>query len=164
MSRPIGSSLPAPLLERLRGDALATRLGIAVLVLTTDGAGWPHPAMLSYGELVAMDSRRIRLGVCRTSTTAENLRRGGRITLCFVEAGLAYYVKAAAGVGRDPMKGFPALAQFEATVEMVLTDEARADSEPGATIVDGVKFSPGRPTAAVLRDWQAVVDGLREDA
>ncbi len=164
MSRTIGSSLPAPLLERLRGNDLAVRLGIAVLVLTVDDAGWAHPAMLSYGEMVAVDPRRIRLAIYRTSRTAKNLRRSGRITFCFVEAGMAYYVKATAGLRQDPMTEFPALAQFEAVVEMVLADEARAESEPDAAIVDGVRFSPGRPAAAVLRDWQALVDGLREEA
>jgi hypothetical protein len=164
MSRAVGSSLPPPLLERLRGNDLAARVGTVVLILTPDGAGWPHPAMLSYGEIVAVDPFRIRLAVHRRSGTAENLRRAGLITLCFVEAGMAYYVKATVGSPQDPMAGFPSLARFDATVETVLADEARADSEPGATVADGIRFTLGRPAAAVLRDWQAVVEGLRRDA
>lgn len=161
MSRALGSRLPVPLRERLRGDNLAARVGIAVLILTTDGAGWPHPAMVSYGALLARDSRRIRLAVHRTSGTAENLRRRGRITFCFVEPGMAYYVKAAVGPPEEPVRGFPDLVRFEAKVETVLADEARADSEPGVSVVDGVRFSIGRPAAAVLRDWRRVVVGLR---
>jgi hypothetical protein len=164
MSRWIGPDLPAPLLELLRGDHLEARMGIGVFILTIDGAGWPHPAMLSYGELVALDSRRIRLAVRRTSGTAEHLRRSGRITFCFVEAAMAYYVKATVDLPQDPMTGFPNLARFEAKIEAVLADEARADSEPGAAVVDGVRFSLGRPAAAVLRDWRMVVDGLRRNA
>ena len=162
MSRAIGSRLPVRLRERLRGDDLAARVGIAVLILTTDEAGWPHPAMVSYGELVARDSRRIRLAVHRTSGTAENLRRRGRITFCFVEPGMAYYVKAMVALPEEPVRGFPELVRFEATVERVMADEARADSEPGAAVVDGVRFSSGRPAAAVLRDWRRVVERLRE--
>jgi len=164
MSRAIGSRLPVPLRERLRGDDLAARVGIAVLILTTDGAGWPHPAMVSYGELVARDSRRVRLAVHRTSGTAENLRRRGRITFCFVEPGMTYYVKAAVGIPEESVRGFPDLVRFEATVETVLADEARADFEPGVAVVDGVRFSIGRPAAAVLRDWRRVVDSLRGGA
>ena len=164
MSRAIGSRLPAPLRERLRGDDLAARVGVAVLILTTDAAGWPHPAMLSYGELVARDSRRVRLAVHRTSGTAENLRRRGRVTFCFIEPGMAYYVKAVVGLSEEPLRGFPDLVRFEATVETVLADEARADSEPGVVIVDGVRFSLGRPAAAALRDWRRVVHSLRGDA
>jgi hypothetical protein len=164
MSRVIDPNLPAPLLERLRGDDLAARMGLAVLIVTTDAAGWPHPAMASYGELVATDSRRLRVALQRTSGTAENLRRSGRITFCFVEPGMAYYVKAAVGSPERPMTGLPGLARFDATVETVLMDVAREDSEPGAAIVDGVRFSLQRPVAAVLCDWRVVVDGLREEA
>jgi len=161
MSEMIGSGLPASLQERLRGDDLAGRMGIAVVIVTTDGEGWPHPALVSYGELVARDARRVRLAIPRASRTAENLRRRGRITLCFVEPGMAYYVKAAVALPEEPVPGFPGLARFEARVEQVLADEARADSEPGAAILDGVRFSVGRPAAAVLRDWGRVVEGLR---
>lgn len=161
MSRLIGSNLPAPLQERLRGDDLAARLGIAVVIVTTDGEGWPHPAMVSYGELVACDARRVRLAIPRASRTAENLRRRGRITLCFVEPGMAYYVKAAVTLPEGPVPGFADLAGFEATVEQVLADEVRADAEPGAAILDGIRFGVGRPAAAVLRDWGRVVAGLR---
>ncbi len=165
MARAIGSMLPAPLLERLRATDLAGRVGIAVVIVTVDDAGWPHPAMLSYGELLAVDARRIRLATHGASSTAENLRRRGRVTLCFVEAGMAYYVKAAAAeLPRRSVKGLSDLARFEATVETVLMDAARADSEPGATLVDGVRFSPGRPLPAVLLDWHAVLDGLKEEA
>lgn len=162
MSRAVGSRLPVPLRERLRGDDLAARVGIAVLILTTDEAGWPHPAMVSYGEMVARDSRRVRLALHRTSGTAENLRRRRRITFCFVEPGMAYYVKAAVGPSEEPVRGFPDLVRFEATVERVLADEARADSEPGVAVVDGVRFSSRRPVAAVLRGWRRVVERLRE--
>jgi hypothetical protein len=113
---------------------------------------------------VARDPRRVRLAVHRTSGTADNLRRRGRITFCFVEPGMAYYVKGAVGLPEEPVRGFPDLVRFEATVETVLADEARADSEPGVVLVDGVRFSIGRPAATVLRDWRRVVDSLRGDA
>jgi len=77
---------------------------------------------------------------------------------------MAYYVKAAVGLPEDPVRGFPDLVRFEATVERVLADEARADSEPGVAVVDGVRFSSGRPAAVVLRDWRRVVESLREGA
>jgi hypothetical protein len=118
---------------------------------------------LSYGEVVAVDSRRIRLAVHRTSRTAANLRRSGRITFWFLEAGMAYYVKGSA-VERAPLAGFPHLICFEAAVQVVLADAARADSEPGATVVDGVRFSFGRSEAAVVLDWRAVVERLREES
>jgi hypothetical protein len=56
------------------------------------------------------------------------------------------------------------LARFEATVEMVLADQAREDLEPGARITGGITFDAGRPVEDALQSWQAVVDDLREDA
>jgi len=164
MSRTVGSTLPVPLWERLRGEDLAGRLGMAILIATPDEAGWPHPAMLSYGEVVAMDSRRIRLAIQRASRTAVNLRRTGLITLGFVEAGFAYYVKAAARVEEDPMAGMTNLALFEATVQTVLADDGRADTEAGTIITEGIRFSVGRPAEAVLRDWECALERLRGDA
>lgn len=143
---------------------MAGRLGMVILIATPDEAGWPHPAMLSYGEAVAVDPRRIRLAVHRASRTAANLRRNGLITLCFVEAGFAYYVKAAARVEEDPMAGMADLARFEATVQTVLADEARADTEAGAVVTEGIRFAVGRPAEAVLCDWESVVERLRGDA
>ena len=65
-----------------------------------------------------------------------------------------------AHIPEEPLPGFPGLVRFEARVETVLADKARADSEPGVMVVDGVRFSIGCPAAAVLRDWRRVVHGL----
>ncbi len=164
MSKVVGSGLPASLFERVRGNDLAARMGLAVVVVTADEAGWPHPAMVSYGELAAMDMRRLRLAVHGTSGTAANLRRNGRLTLCFIETGTVYYVKAGVTGCRESIPGFPRLSRFDATVETVLLDAARTESEPGASVLDGIRFSLGRPTSAVLRDWETLRDALREGA
>jgi hypothetical protein len=143
---------------------LAGRLGAAILIATPDEEGWPHPAMLSYGDVVAVDACRIRLAIHPASRTAANLRRRGQLTLCCVEAGLVYYVKAAVQVEEDPMAGMPHLARFAATVRTVLADEPRPDSEAGAVVTEGIRFAVGRPAGAVLRDWETVVQRLRGDA
>jgi len=62
------------------------------------------------------------------------------------------------------MAGMPHLARFEATVQTVLADEARADTEAGAVVTQGIRFAVGRPAEAVLRDWESVVERLRGDA
>lgn len=164
MPRALGNSLPDALWELLCGRDLAARMGQAILIATTDPEGWPHPAMLSYGELVALDRRRLRLAVYRASRTSGNLRRDGKLTLCLIGPGMAYYIKTVAGSAQDPMEGFADLTRFEATVEMVLADQAREDLEPGARLTGGITFEPGQPLAEVLQRWQAVVDGLRREA
>lgn len=160
MSRELGNELPGALLALLDGRDLAGRMAKAILIATVDANGWPHPALLSYGEVVALDARRLRLATYRTSRTSANLRRSGRVTLCLIEAGMAYYVKAQAAEQRAD-EGFSELARFEAAVEQVLVDQAREDLEPGARITRGIEFDPGRPVAEALAAWAAVLKALR---
>ena len=164
MSRALGNTLPDVLHDLLGGHDLAARIGQAILITTSDREGWPHPALASYGEVVAVDRRRLRLALYRTSGTSGNLRGNGKLTLCLIGPGMAYYVKTSAREQQDPMDGFADLARFEATVNIVLVDQAREDLEPGARLTSGLTFDPGRPVGEVLRGWQAVVDGLRRDA
>jgi len=159
MSRPLGDELPEALLTLLDGHDLASRLGHAILITTIDARGWPHPALLSYGEVVAVDARRLRVATYRSSGTSDNLRRTGHLTLCLVEAGMAYYLKTRALEQSSPA-GFPALARFEAIVDHVLVDQAREDVEPDARITSGVRFE-GRSAPELLAQWTAVVNALR---
>jgi pyridoxamine 5'-phosphate oxidase-like protein len=161
MTRPLGDALPDALLPLLNGRDLPGRMGKALLIATTDARGWPHLALLSYGEVVAVDRRRIRLATYRESRTSGNLRRDGKLTLCLVEAGMAYYIKAQARIQRDPMAEHAHLTCFEAVVEAILEDQAREDLEPGAGVTSGITFRSGRPCEEVLRGWQAMLDGLR---
>lgn len=163
MARPLGDTLPDVLLGLLSGRDLPARMGKAILITTTDAQGWPHPALLSYGEVVAVDPRHLRLAAYRTSGTSGNLRRSGKLTLCFINEGMAYYVKTRVREEKDPMAGFPELARFAATVEVVLVDQAREDLEPGARVTGGIIFRLGGPVEEALRGWQAVVDGLRRE-
>jgi hypothetical protein len=164
MSRALGDSLPVDLHELLGGHELADRMGHAILITTTDTRGWPHLALVSYGEVVAVDCRRLRLALYRTSGTSGNLRRNGRLTLGLLGPGMAYYVKALARAQQDPMDGFVHLARFEAMVQAVLVDQGREDVEPGVRLTGGITFDPGRRREEAIRDWQSVVDALRRDA
>jgi hypothetical protein len=160
MSRELGNELPAALLSLLDGRDLPARMGKAILIATVDAQGWAHPALLSYGEVVAIDARRLRLATYRSSKTSSNLRRSGRLTLCLIEASMAYYVKAHAMEQQAP-PDLAGLTRFEATVEQVLADQAREDLEPRAAITAGIEFDPGRPASELLAAWAAVLKALR---
>src|SRR5229473_7526063 len=161
MSRKLGNELPATLLSLLDGNDLPARMGKAILITTVDAQGWAHPALLSYGEVVAIDARRLRLATYGGSRTSSNLRRSGRLTMCVIEAGMAYYVKTRA-LEQQASPKLPGLARFEATVEHVLEDQAREDLEPDARITRGIEFNDRRPASEMLADWAAVLKALRE--
>jgi len=160
MSRDLGSELPEALLSLLDGHDLPARLGKAILISTVDAQGWAHPALLSYGEVVAVDARRLRLALYGSSGTSGNLRRSGRLTLCLFEQGIAYYLKAQAVEQQNA--GLPSgLARFDAAVGRVLVDQAREDLEPSARITSGIEFDAGKTASDQLAAWTAVLTLLR---
>ena len=149
------------LLPLLDAQDLPARAGKASLVSTIDARGRPHPALLSYGEVVAIDARRLRVATYRSSGTSENMRRSGHLTLCLVEAGMAYYLKTHAVELESPWPRFPVLARFEATLEQVLVDQAREDVEPGARITSGIAFDTAKPIGTLIAEWETVLNALR---
>ncbi len=135
MSQLLGKELTEELFHRLKGDAVASKSGKAIVVVTVDELGWAHPAMLSYYEVVAKDRSRIDLAISKTSTTAKNLRRTGKITLLITDSDVNYYVKGSAREVRDSMDGVPFMSLFRVAVEHLLEDQ-----EPDAVITGGVTF------------------------
>src|SRR5258706_3594054 len=135
MSQLLGSELTEELLHRLKGDSLSSKKDKAIVIVTVDESGWAHPGMLSYSEVVAKDRSTIDLAVGKTSTTAKNLRRTGKITLLITDSDLNYYVKGAARQVKEAMDGGSFISLFRVTVEHLLED-----LEPDAVITSGVTF------------------------
>ncbi len=137
MSRSLGPHLPDTLVARLMGDP-ADRPGQAVVLVSVDPYGLPHPALVSYGELLALDSTRIRLALHAGTRSVTYLRDTGRATLVFADAELNLYVKADA-VPLPTAPGHAGLARFELHVRDVLEDQAEGE-EAGAHLTGGITF------------------------
>src|SRR5256712_11981303 len=147
MSRSTGSVMPPDLVARLMWCALESDASKVVPIVTVDPAGWPHPALPSYFEVVAKDSGRVRLATYGSSTTSANLRRAGKLTLVVIDERIAYYVKGRAVELAPAMRATGWNAAFECHVDQVLIDEADEAREPGAYIVSGVTYhNPQRAT------------------
>ena len=93
MSTFIGDALPDTLTHRLSTDQALERSDRAIVICSVDEHGWPHPAMLSRLEFVALDHRNIRLSLHTRSRTTRNLRANGRLTVIVVDEDAVYYVK-----------------------------------------------------------------------
>ncbi len=136
MSQLLGKELTEELFERLKGMDVHSKLGKAIVIVTVDDKGWPHPAMLSYYEVVAKERSRIDLAIGKTSTTTKNLRRTGQITLLITDSGINYYLKGSAREVKESMEGVPFMSLFRVEIEQLLEDQ-----EPDAVITSGVTFS-----------------------
>jgi hypothetical protein len=154
MSQLLGNELTEELFKRLKGEDVTSKLGKAIIVVTVDEQAWPHPAMLSYYEVVAKGRSRIDLAIGKTSTTAKNLRRTGKISILLTDHGMNYYVKGQSQETKESIEGVPFMSLFSVKVEQLLEDQ-----EPDALITSGVTFS--RPqkketTDIVEKIFQAV--------
>ena len=78
MSRLLGKMLTEELFDRLNGRDVGSRAGKAIVIVTVDEQGWPHPAMLSYTEVVAKDRSRIDLAIGKSSTRPKISGEPGR--------------------------------------------------------------------------------------
>lgn len=135
MSQLLGNELTEELFHHLKGDDVAARAGKAIVIVTVDEAGWAHPAVLSYYEIVAKDRRWIDVALGKTSTTAKNLRRSGKITLVVTDQGMNFYLKGNGRELRESMAGASFMSLFRVELDKLLEDQ-----EPGAVITSGVTF------------------------
>jgi hypothetical protein len=122
--------------------------------------GWPHVALLSIGEVVALPGLRLRLALWPASTTVGNLLRTGRATIAAVAAATAYRLRLEV-VSRGSLEG-PAgpSAVFDALVV-----DVREDVAPYAVLESGIRFrlvDPDEVTArwAATRAWLARLDDV----
>jgi hypothetical protein len=150
-----GPGLPRDLVELLDGRDLERGLGFTIQVLTADESGWPRVALLSAGEVFALDDRRLRLALWPGSETTANLTRTGQATLAFVHDHASYSLHLDAHRAAD--LGEPMVrAVFDGRVAAVRRDEV-----PYAALRSGITFDLVDP-APVLARWRATIDALRD--
>ncbi|HXG52220.1 MAG TPA: hypothetical protein VNN77_12560 [candidate division Zixibacteria bacterium] len=135
MSKVVGRELTPELYERLSGREVAAHEGKIIPIFTLDPAGWPHPALLSYYEVVARDSRTVDVALWKNSSTANNLRKTGKITLMITDRGVNYYLKARVARFDDEMEGVPQVSRIRLETEELLEDQ-----EPNAEITGGMTY------------------------
>ena len=140
MSKLVGDKLPEDLYHKLAGKDLQACAEKAILICTVDGNGWPHPAMLSYFEVIAKDEKNLRLAAYAKSSTTNNMRRNGKLTLVIVDQRMAYYIKGAVEELAPRMDCSPYNSKLNFHVQQVLADEANEEFEPGVYITSGITY------------------------
>jgi len=150
------ADIPRPLMQRLDGESLEHKVGDTFLLISVGETGWPHVAMLSVGEVLAISERRLRLALWPGSHTTLNLRRTGLATLMAVVPPTTYYLRLRSEPLPDIRVGTSQRAVFEAVPTEVLDD-----SVAYAEVTSGIRFTLADRDRSVA-DWQATVRALRE--
>jgi len=152
MSQLLGKELTAALLERLGGAQIETQEGKIIPIFTLDESGWPHPALLSYYEIVAKDATTLDTAVWKNSSTAVNLRREGKVTIMVSDRAVNYYLKGSVKELEYEMTGAAPVSRFRITLEQVIEDqEANAEITTGLTYTRLTKRDPNDFSAKVFR-------------
>ena len=112
MSQVLGNQLTAALLQRLSGAEIESHEGKIIPIFTTDEGGWAHPALLSYYEIVARDLSTLDMALWKTSSTANNLRRTGKVTLMIADKAVNYYLKGSVRELQYDMTGAAPVSRF----------------------------------------------------
>ncbi|MDO7906828.1 pyridoxamine 5'-phosphate oxidase family protein [Paenibacillus sp. JX-17] len=146
--------LPEALLHLLNGQHLEDKQHDAMMLQTVTEDGWPHNAMLSVGEVVALDNGRLRLALWPGTTTTGNLIRSGRALLVLVHEGTAYYIRLELQLLPELEQAMYPRARFEAAVAAVREDVAKY-----AELRSGVTFALKEPEA-VLPRWRDTLEEL----
>jgi hypothetical protein len=135
MSRLLGNELTEALFERLSGQSVETYEGKIIPIFAIDESGWPHPALLSYYEVVAKDSRTLDIALWKNSSTARHLRQNGKITVLITDQGINYYLKGSVEELQTEIPGMPLQSRFRVTTQQLLEDQ-----EPNAEITSGLTY------------------------
>jgi hypothetical protein len=146
-------AVPPEVARYLDGTDLLTK-SQALRLSTIDVAGWPHAALLSAGDMVAMSSGRLRFAVFRQSATTANLTRDGRLTLSLALDGGMCELRLRAHRLAHSSPDVP-LTLFEAEVETV-----RLHKAPYADVSAGITFALHDPHAVLVR-WTRQIAALR---
>ena len=150
MSTALGNELPAELAEDLNSQNVAGKWSKIIPLVTVDDRGFPHFAVLTYGEIVAPSARELRLGLYPNSSTSRNIQARPNISVLIVHGDSIYYVK-----GTAKHTALEGLARFDVTIDQVLVD-----SEPGARITAGLQFEMSQGKAAWLAQAEKTLAAL----
>jgi hypothetical protein len=135
MSQLIGKELTPALLQRLSGSQVESHEGKIIPIFTIDEAGWAHPALLSYYEVVAKNPSTLDMALWKDSSTAKNLRKNGKVTLVISDRGINYYLKGTVRELQYEMSGAAPVSRFQISLDQVIEDQ-----EPNAEITTGLTY------------------------
>jgi hypothetical protein len=135
MSQLIGKELTPALLQRLSGSEVESHEGKIIPIFTIDEAGWAHPALLSYYEVVAKNPSTLDMALWKDSSTAKNLRKNAKLTLVISDRGINYYLKGSVRELQYEMSGAAPVSRFQISLDQVIEDQ-----EPNAEITTGLTY------------------------
>lgn len=149
-----GMEMPVEVFDLLNGKELVDKQHEAMMLLTISEEGWPHTAMISVGEIVAVSRTELRIGLWPNTSTTANVIRTHKATLVLFWKGKAQYIRLSI-VG---LKELPN-AQHQRERFYAKIVDAREDMAKYAEITSGIKIQLKNPKEVVGR-WSETIEDL----
>ncbi|MED1421594.1 pyridoxamine 5'-phosphate oxidase family protein [Bacillus smithii] len=142
------------LFQLLNGKDLASKQQEAMMLLTLSQDLWPHVAMISVGEVIAIRSTELKLSLWPNTITTSNIIRTGKATLVIIFNGIAHYIKLS-------LRKLPELADAKHKRERFSAKVVsyREDIAKYAEITSGIQIQLKDP-ASVLKRWNETIEDL----
>lgn len=150
------NEISSSLFELLNGLDLEGKQHVAMMLLTVTEDHWPHSAMVSVGEVVALDRKKLRLALWPGTQTTGNMIRSGQATLVAIHDNAAHYVRLKLSRLPELSHALHPRERFSAEVF-----SARVDTAKYAEIKSGVTIRLKDP-ADVLSRWRETILELQE--
>ncbi|RIN29399.1 pyridoxamine 5'-phosphate oxidase family protein [Staphylococcus succinus] len=147
-------NLPKEIIELLNGQDLEDKKHLVMMLQSITAEGYPHTAMVSVGEIVAIDSDNIRIALWPDTQTAQRLVETGKGSLVIVYAKKIYYIELDLSVLPGLNNEIYCRLRFEASVKTVKEDKAKY-----AEIISGVSIQLYDAENVVER-WKVTVKEL----
>ncbi len=146
------TALPDELVDFLDGENLDRKISQAIGLSTVDERGWPHAAMLSAGDMTALDHSRIGIVLYAESTTSKNLARDGRLTLTF---------RHGRGLCEVRLRAIEKKADRQHRYFIATVKDVREHLAHYADVLSGVTFRLHDP-ASVIKRWNSQITSLHK--
>ncbi|MDQ0246249.1 hypothetical protein J2S09_003853 [Bacillus fengqiuensis] len=140
--------------QLLNGENLGTKQHEAMMLLTMTEDFWPHIAMISVGEIVALDCNKLRLALWPNTITTHNILRTSQATFVVFFAGKAHYIRLSLQRLTPVSNARHIRERFSAAVVSVREDTAKY-----ADITSGVKISL-KDSDTVIKRWYETIEEL----
>jgi len=151
------TELTPALVKYLDGLKLSERVGEAISISTVDADGWPHAAILSVGEVLAIDKQHLRFAIWAKSGTVRNIERTGLVSLALAHEGGLWEIHLKAKRIADQSDS-PKLAFFNAEIK-----DVRIHKVDYADVMANVTYRLHEPEKVIKR-WSKQIEELRTAA
>ncbi|MGQ8871665.1 pyridoxamine 5'-phosphate oxidase family protein [Paenibacillus sp. TSA_86.1] len=148
--------LDLELMEWFNGSNLESKQHEALQLLTVTDAQWPHLAMISMGEVIAVSPSCLRLALWQGTQTSMNMMETGKATLIAVQGQRLLHVRLEVRLLPELAEAVHPRDRYECAILQLRIDQA-----PYAEITSGITFQLKDQIGALAR-WTETIEDLKK--